>query len=395
MKILFVLPRFPYPLTKGDRLRAYHQLRLLSQSNQVYLFAVVHQKVEADAIDKVAPYCQDIHIERINPLTCRFNIVRNWFASKSLQMGFWNTKRAKRSLKAYARRVNPDVVFNQMVRTMPLVARLPYPKVMDFQDALSMNTERRMEQAKGFWHYVLHFEFKMLRSSEYNAFKIFDALTIISEADSDAIPHKRNGDIKIVPNGVDFDYFDRNNKEIAEMAPADILFCGNMSYDPNVRAANYLVRRVRPIVWQQRPQTTLTLAGESPKRSVQHLGTDSRVNVTGHLDDIRTAYSSSRLFVAPMLTGSGLQNKLLEAMAMQLPCVTTTLANNALMAADGREIVVADTPQAMAQAILGMLDNPDKAAALASAGNAFVRDNYSWEAAVDKLQQVLHNVAGK
>lgn len=191
MKILVVLPRFPYPLEKGDKLRAYHQIVELSKRHKIFLFCVSHSKVPQESIDALQPYCKDIRVVRLNKVVCACNIVRNWFASKSLQMGYWNTGHSKHVYKAYEREVQPDVVYNQMVRTMPLVARSRFPKVMDFQDALSMNTERRMERSRGLWHYVLHYEFKMLRSSEYNAFSFFDALTIISEADSEAIPHKK------------------------------------------------------------------------------------------------------------------------------------------------------------------------------------------------------------
>lgn len=393
MKILVVLPRFPYPLEKGDKLRAYHQIVELSKRHEIYLFCVSHMKVTPESIEALRPYCNDIRVVRLNKVMCAINIVRNWFASKSLQMGWWNTNHSKRCYKAYEREVQPDVVYNQMVRTMPLVARSKYPKVMDFQDALSMNTERRMELSRGLWHYVLHFEFKMLRSSEYNAFSFFDALTIISEADSEAIPHKKNGEIKIVPNGVDFDYFHPDAVTVPK--EHDIVFCGNMSYAPNVSAAHYLVEKVMPLVWAKRPSTTLLLAGASPKHSIWRLGLEDKVTVSGWVDDIRTAYASSRLFVAPMLIGSGLQNKLLEAMAMQMPCVTTSLANIPLGATNGEQLLVGDDAETLAEHIVSMLDNNELSTRIADSGHRFVQENYSWSAAVKPLEELLNAVVSK
>ena len=393
MKILVVLPRFPYPLEKGDKLRAYHQIVELSKRHDIYLFCVSHMKVTPESIEALRPYCKDIRVLRLNKVMCAINIVRNWFSSKSLQMGYWNTSHSKRGYKAYEREVQPDVVYNQMVRTMPLVARSKYPKVMDFQDALSMNTERRMERSRGLWHYVLHYEFKMLRSSEYNAFSFFDALTIISEADSEAIPHKKNGEIKIVPNGVDFDFFRPDAVTVPK--EHDIVFCGNMSYAPNVSAARYLVEKVMPLVWAKRPSTTLLLAGASPKHSIWRLGLEDRVTVSGWVDDIRTAYASSRLFVAPMLIGSGLQNKLLEAMAMQMPCVTTSLANIPLGATDGDQLLVGDDAETLAEHIVSMLDNNELSTRIADSGHRFVQENYSWSAAVKPLEELLNAVVSK
>ena len=195
MKILVVLPRFPYPLEKGDKLRAYHQIKELAKHNEVYLFCVSHTKVLPEHIEQLKPFCRDIRVVHSPRLVNYKNVVRNYLYTKSLQIGYWDSLKARRSYKKFERQVMPDVLYSQMVRTMTLVSRSPIPKVMDFQDALSMNTERRMDQSHGLWHYILHFEFKMLRSTEYNSFRIFDALTIISETDSEAIPHRKNGDI--------------------------------------------------------------------------------------------------------------------------------------------------------------------------------------------------------
>lgn len=384
MKILVVLPRFPYPLEKGDKLRAYHQIAELAKRHDVYLFCVSHTKVLPEHIKAVEGMCKKVCVVRLNKLACYVNVVRNWFASKSLQMGYWNTKHSKHMCRNFARQVNPDVIYNQMVRTMPLVARLDYPKVMDFQDALSMNTERRMERSKGFWRYVLHFEFKMLRSSEYNAFKIFDRLTIISETDRDAIPHRNGGNIRIVRNGVDLDYF----KHQACLKEHDIVFCGNMQYRPNIDAAHFLVEEIMPIVWQSHSEAKVVLAGATPKGTVRRME-EPRVAVTGSVDDIRPYYAKAKVCVAPMRIGSGLQNKLLEAMAIGTPCVTTPLANEALGATDGEHLLLGNTAVELAERICRLLDDADLREAIASKGNEYVSRHFSWASSGTQLEQIL------
>lgn len=390
MKILVVLPRFPYPLEKGDKLRAFYQIKELSKRNEVYLFSVSHVKVLPEHIDAVRPYCKDICLVHSPKLVNYKNVVRNYLHTKSLQLGYWDSIKARKAYKAFEKKVNPDVLYSQMVRTMPLVSRSAKPKVMDFQDAMSMNCERRMDTSHGLWHYILHFEFKMLRSTEYNSFKIFDALTIISETDSEAIPHKQNGDIHIIPNGVDFGYFAPMEHE----KKYDIVFCGNMRYEPNVHAAQFLANEVMPLVWKEVPKATLLLAGASPKREVRKLESD-KVTVTGYVDDIRESYASARIFAAPMQTGSGLQNKLLEAMAMMLPCVTTSIANASLYAEDGRQVLVGDTAQAFADHLVTLLRNPERRDQLAIEGYNYVNDNFSWEKAGEKLESVLQSVVNK
>lgn len=395
MKILVVLPRFPYPLEKGDKLRAYHQIVEFSRRHEIHLFAVSHDKVTPEQRAALEPYCRSITVVTPTRFTALFNTARNYFRSKSLQMGYWDSARARCAVKDLAKKIKPDVVYNQMVRTVPLVARLQFPKVMDFQDALSMNTERRMEQSRGLLRSILHYEFKMLRSTEYNSFKIFDALTIISETDADAIPHKRNGDIHIVRNGVDFDYFAPQPLSPSAPQPLNtIVFCGNMQYAPNIDAARYLVNDIMPLVWQKRPEARLVLAGATPTAAVRRLA-GPRVEVTGSVPDIRPYYAHSRLFIAPMRLGSGLQNKLLEAMAMGVPCVTTPIANEALGATPGIHLLVGNSPQELASHILSLLADPAWAQALSAAALDYVHQNYSWPAAVQPLEdiftQITHN----
>lgn len=388
MKILVVLPRFPYPLQKGDKLRAYHQIKELSKQNDIYLFCASHCPVLPQHVAALQPFCKEIRVVPSPKLANYKNILRNYFSTKSLQIGYWDSKRVRKAFRLFEQQVAPDVIYSQMVRTMPWVSHSARPKVMDFQDALSMNAERRMEMSRGLWHYIMHFEFKMLRSSEYNAFKIFDGLTIISDADCDAIPHKRNDEIRIVPNGVDFDYFHPMDAK----AEHDVVFCGNMSYEPNVHAAQFLAREVMPLVWQQCPSAKLLLAGASPKHAVSGLAQDQRITVTGFVEDIRQCYASARILCAPMLSGSGLQNKLLEAMSMRLPCITTSLANNSLHAEDGREVLVADDAQGLAAHIVRLLQDADLRSHIAEQGHQFVRIRYSWSSANNVLQALLQEV---
>ncbi|MGL5892885.1 MAG: glycosyltransferase, partial [Bacteroidia bacterium] len=117
--------------------------------------------------------------------------------------------------------------------------------------------------------------------------------------------------------------------------------------------------------------------------------------VTGWVDDVRTGFAQSRMLVAPMQSSIGLQNKLLEAMAMRIPCLTTTLSNNALKAEAGKQIIVADSPEAFADAILRLLGNEQEAAALAQAGYDFVHQHFGWEGSVRKLNEVFANVTKK
>ncbi len=384
MKVLVILPRFPYPLEKGDKLRAYHQIRTLSANNEVYLFALSHDRVEDMSINEMRRYCKDIRVARLSKVGAALRVVRNLFCVRSLQIGYWDSDKARRELNKFEEQVKPDVVYAQMIRTLKYAAHTDGPKALDFQDALSMNYERRMTGRKGLTYFVLHYEFKMLRSAEYNACGIFDALTIISDTDSQAIPCHRDTQIDVIRNGVDFDYFHPMEME----KRYDVVFCGNMQYKPNIDAARYLVGEVMPIVWRTHPQASVILAGATPKASVRQLASD-RVKVTGSVIDIRPCYAQSKVFVAPMRIGSGLQNKLLEAMSMGIPCVTTPLANDSLGAADGSEVLLGRDAGQLAAAIVRLLDDEGLRNTLAANASLFVHRHFSWEATGGQLEAVL------
>ena len=393
MKILIILPRFPYPLEKGDKLRAYHQLRLLSENNEVYLFALSHNRVDQSAYDEVRKYCKEICVARLSKLSCALRVLRNLLTVRSLQIGFWDSRKARRLCRNFEAQVQPDVVYAQMIRTIKYAAHSSLPKVLDFQDALSMNVERAMQGRRGLRYFFLHFEFKMLRSAEYNACSIFDRMTIISETDRDAISQHHDTEIAVVRNGVDFDYF--SPQAGVEALPGhDIVFCGNMQYKPNIDASRFLVEDVMPLVWRSHPEARVVLAGATPTAAVRQLASQ-RVTVTGSVPDIRPYYASSKVFVAPMRKGSGLQNKLLEAMSMGVPCVTTSLANDSLGADDGKELLVGNNAKELADAIVRLLDNKELCETISTNALAFVKKNYSWSAAVGSLEEVLRQAVAK
>jgi sugar transferase (PEP-CTERM/EpsH1 system associated) len=386
MKILVVLPRFPHPLDKGDKLRAFHQIRCLSQKHEVYLFCTSHQWVNDDDFNAVKSICKDIEVVHPNTIVSAWNVLKAALSARSLQVAYWTSKKTVKKFRKFEKKVQPDVLYCQMIRTMKWVKKSKNPKVLDFQDALSKNIERRMYHSGCFWRKVLHYEFKMVRSCEYDAFDIFDAFTIISAPDRDVIPHRRSSEIVVLPNGIDTDYF----KPIDIPKNYDVVFCGNMNYPPNVDAAKHLVKDIMPKVWEKHPEARVLISGTNPAGEVKRLAGE-KITVTGRVEDIRQSYAQSKAFVAPMRMGSGMQNKLLEAMAMGLPCVTSKLAADALGTETGKHLLIGENSDDFAQKVVALLDNESHRAELADEGNRFVRDNFNWERCNDILEGVLSN----
>jgi len=384
MKILVLLPRVPYPLEKGDKLRAYNHIKYLAKNNEIILCALNDTEVHPEAIKNLQPFCKSIHIFNISKFSIAVNILKAFFKGIPFQTGYFYNKKAQKEIDRIIANEKPDHIFCQLVRVAEYMKNQSTPKTIDYQDVFSKGIGRRMENAPFYSKPVFRSEYKRLLKYEHDVFETFDNKTIISIPDRNLIPHPEKEKIHIVINGVDTDFFKPMDRE----KDYEIVFIGNMAYPPNVNAAEYLTTKVLPVVQKTKPEARLLLAGATPDKRVLALQSDS-VTVTGWMDDIRDGYARAKIFIAPMQIGTGLQNKLLEAMAMKVPSITSKLANNALCAKDGKEILVGSTPEDYAVLIIKLLDNPEFANKIAEAGYQFVIDNYNWESATAVLEEVM------
>ena len=386
MKIFVLLPRIPFPLEKGDKLRAYNQVKQLSKHHEIVLCALNDDpKVdEQQAFQSLQPYCSSISFIKRSKLQILFGLIRAFFKGMPLQCGYFYNCKAARKVDALISKHQPDFLFGQLLRVAEYIRHKKTPKAIDYQDVFSYGMKRRHDIAPWIAKPVFNMEYKRLCRYEAAIFDDFDVKTIISKPDRDLIPHPQKDEILIIPNGVDHEYFKPQQQE----KRYDIVFTGNMSYAPNVNAVEYLAYEILPIVWKTLPQATMYIAGASPDPKVKKVACD-RIIVSGWLDDIRDAYAQSRVFIAPMRIGTGLQNKLLEAMSMGLPAITSPLANASLGAKPDEEILVGGNAQELAQHIISLLTDKDKATHIAQSGCEFTNRVYDWGKATEILDNAM------
>lgn len=392
MKIFVLLSRIPYPLEKGDKLRAFNQIKQLSKRNEIVLCALNDDpKVsKQDAFRALQPYCQSINFVRISKLQILLGLVRAFFKGLPMQCGYFFNRKAAKKVNALIAKHKPDMLFCQLLRTAEYIRHKDIPKTIDYQDIFSYGMKRRADVASFVTRPIYNMEYRRLCRYEAAIFDDFDVRTIISEPDRALFPHEKRDEILIVPNGVDHEKYHPMDCE----KKYDLVFTGNMSYAPNVNAVEYLADEILPIVWKSRPETTLYIAGATPDPRVKKAASD-KIIVSGWLDDIRTAYAESRVFIAPMRIGTGLQNKLLEAMSMRLPAITSPLANASLGAKPNEEILVGSNAEEMAQHIITLLTDNEKADCLAQAGFDFTNRVYDWGKATEVMEEEMKVVGRK
>jgi sugar transferase (PEP-CTERM/EpsH1 system associated) len=385
MKIVVILSRFPYPLEKGDKLRAYHQIKTLSVNNEVVVFALSDRKVNPDEIAHIKQICSRIEVFHLSRFSIIISLFKALFGRLPLQVAYFYSSKAQRKLNALIASENPDHIYCQLVRTAEYAKDYQsIPKTLDYMDVFSKGIERRLSTAPFYLRPIFNMEYRRLVEYEQSVFARFKNKIIISQQDRDLIQHRDKGQISVISNGVDTDYF----KPIDSKKEFDILFSGNMNYPPNIESAEYLVNKILPLVQKKYPDIKVLISGANPHRRILLLASKN-VKISGWINDIRESYMRSRMLVAPMFLSIGVQNKLLEAMAMKIPCITSTLANNALGAEKGKSILVADTPEEYSTQIIALLENNNLANEIAMNGYSFVFAGHSWQKETEKLEKLI------
>jgi len=383
-QIFIILSRVPYPLEKGDKLRAYHQIKELSKENKVALCCLSDQKVSKETIEHLEDITDELHILYLNKWLIYWNVFKMFFHSKPFQVGYFLQRRLKIKVQQIINAFDPDTIYCQLLRVAEYVKDIHnVPKTIDYMDAFSKGMLRRAEISKGFKKYLFNLEGQRLRVYENKIFDYFDYHIIISEQDKDFIGHSANQNIKVIENGIDESFFNfKTNVEVK----FDVVFVGNLNYAPNISSCLYLINNLYPKLIKLKQQARVLLAGANPNDKIlAAVRSNSNIEVSGWVEDIRESYLAGKVFVAPLFIGTGLQNKLLEAMALGVPCITTTLANNALGAIPDQDILIANSEEEFVESIGRLLNDHELYDQIKNNAKNFVLDQFNWRKSTARI----------
>jgi glycosyltransferase involved in cell wall biosynthesis len=397
-RILYVTNGFPYPLTSGY-LRHYYLIGELARAGfRVVLLSIVgvdHRPEDAAAMTD--------RTERIEtfPSFDRTRSRRQTLARRAgrvlpLAGGDPAARRLARRIEELVRTESFDAVVFSGRRTEPALHQLDeLPVVVDMCDATSLRLEREMAVAPAGRRAALMLEARQIRRTERRMIDRADHLLFASVRDLEALlPGPPDPRASVVPNGVESDIWDRTTPRLGTDT---IVLTGAMSYGPNVDAAIVLARTILPRVREVHPDARLLIVGRDPTPAVQALGDLPGVTVTGFVEEVRPYLEEASVFAAPLRFGAGIQNKLLEAMAMQVPSVVSALAADGLRNATGEmpPVVVEDEPVAFAAALVEALDRAASDGTPDAAARAYVARNFDWGRSGDDLATILEDVTSK
>ena len=384
MKILFITTRHPNPPVGGDKLRAFHLLNaLLASGHEVDLVSLEHGQENRRTGARTETRFR--HPAWMALLNCFLGLA----SRNPLQVWYFRNRAMAKAVRRALATERYDAVFCHLLRSAQYVEGIRGPKkLIDLTDAISLNYERvRRNLASDFsvkkliysleYRRVLRYEKKLLRK--------FDRVFLISGKDKEFLSaHTDVANVELVPNGVDSAYF----SPVGDSGPGvDIVFVGNMSTVPNEDAALYFALEVFPLVQESVPEATFHIIGANPSPKIQELRRLNRsIRISGAVPDVRACMAGAKVSVAPMRYGAGVQNKILEAMSMGIPTVTTSIGLEGIPARVGSEILVGDSKEELAGAVIRVLRDESLSREMAANSRRFILENFTWDKALTGLR---------
>jgi sugar transferase (PEP-CTERM/EpsH1 system associated) len=395
-EILFLVHRAPWPPDRGDRIRSWHMFEALRKLAPVHVAALADNDADAAvARAKMAPLCKSLAIEvrhASRPLALAQAVLRGEPVSNRL---FRSTalERHVASLVAHGDITHIVAFSGQMAQYIP--GDFVGSVLMDFVDVDSAKFATYAEQDKRQpLNWVHAREARILGAYEAEVARRVDTSLFVSEAEA-AVFRKQNelgtDKVRAVENGIDTDRFD-------PAIPLDMVgagegplavFTGQMDYRPNIDAVRWFATDILPLIRQRHPSANFAIVGRAPTDEVRALAALPGVTVTGEVPDVRPWLAAADAVVAPLLLARGVQNKLLEAMAMARPVVASAAAATGIDAVPGEHLLVADDAAGIAEAVCALFDDRATAAKMGQAARARMIARYGWEARLAPLGELL------
>ena len=389
MKVLFLVTRFPVPAWRGDQLRAYHHLRLLAPRHEITCVALVARQPPAEARAEIQALGVRVEVVRLGLGDAVASLARVLRGDRRpLQVLLYSGRAARARVTRLM--AGSDVVHAQLLRALAhLPGARPPAAVVDLIDALSTNFARRAASERAFLTPAVAWEAARLGRCETELVRSGRPCLVVAESERAALGG--HGSIRVVPNGVEggaFPYVEDGRP------PARLVFGGNLGYFPNVDAAGWLARDILSRVRTSVPAAELRLVGARPARAVRQLATMPGVSLAASVPAMAPELAASTVAIIPLRAGSGLQNKVLEAMAVGTPVVATSRAVAALDVRPGEHVLVADDAAGLAEAVVTLLGDPELRRRLARAARALVERRYRWEDSAAGVEAAWHAAVG-
>ena len=400
--ILFIAHRIPYPPNKGDKIRSYNELKYLAQRHEVDLLCLADEPGDLKYKIDLSKICRRVEVFPLNKKTAKIKGLFSLLFSGTVSVAYFHRRVLQQRVDYWLQESNYDAIFcfsstmaEYIFRSKVFfsLSQSQRPKlIMDFCDVDSDKWLQYAASASFPLGLVYRLENRRLADYERRVYDNFDQTILISTAEANLFreicPDIRK--LSVIPNGVDYEYFDPQRSQLSNQPqPTNLVFTGAMDYHANVDGVAWFCKDIWPQLKQEFPALTFTIVGSKPTAEVRELAKNDGITVTGFVDDIRDYYNFADICVVPLRLARGVQNKVLEAMAMGNAVVTTSKANAGIQAIDNKQLLVADTAEDFIQAVCRLLKDSENRTSLGENAREFVVSGYDWNTNMEKLEKLL------
>jgi len=388
MRVLYLCHRFPFPPVRGGKIRPFNMIKHLAQNHEVVVASLVRSPEEAEAGQGIVEHCADYLMEQVTPVGAWARMIALLTTTVPSSMGYFYSPRLARRIRERLAQQKFDLIFVHCSSVAPYVRHVAgIPKILDFGDMdsqkwLTYRHFKRFPLSLGY-----HLEGRKLEALEKALARDFDYCSCTTKAELETLrDFGTETPNDWFPNGVDRDFFAPTDEPFD---PDAISFVGRMDYFPNQQAMQNFCDQVFPLIRQARPAARLSIIGAEPSPAMLRLAEREGVTVTGTVPDVRDFVRQSAVSVAPLTIARGTQNKILECMAMGVPVVTSSAAAGGVDAVPGEHLLVADSPDDTAGAILKIMGDPAERERLAAAGRTRITSHHSWDSSMVRLDRII------
>ncbi len=394
MKILNILPYSPVPPHFGGALRIFHLLRAMAERHDVTVISFG----TAGAAEQLSREIPRLRSVKMVPPTSRLSGFRKrggqaWAiaSGRSAVSLIYRSRAMQSAIRGILKRERFDAIQmeNYQMGEYSLDGAGGAFRILDAQNVEYDSAQRMAKNTPSplrRWFYDR--EAKSILLEETAVYRNQDAIFVTSERDGALLGNITGVPKFVIPNGVDLDYF---SPSLDRIRPNSLVFTGSMNYYPNADGAVYFLQEIFPLILHEVPGATITVVGNGPPKSLLRLRARN-IEVTGFVPDVRPFISSSALYVVPLRMGGGTRLKVMEAMAMKKPVVTTSIGCEGIQLRHDESVMIADHPREFAASVIELLRDPQKANRIAEVGHDSVQKQYSWTAVGTKLQKAYESL---
>lgn len=402
--LLFLAHRIPYPPDKGDKIRSWHLLAHLAQHFDVHLGCFVDDEADWRHVEHLQRCCASVRAVKLRPQWRRWYSLKQLATGAPLTFGYFESAELSAWVAETRARRGPavELAFSSAMAPYLREAAVESLRVVDFVDLDSEKWRQYAERKSPLTAWLYRREARLLAAAERAIVETVDLALFVSESEA-AVMRDRSavgGDrIHSIENGVDSDYFDPSRAYERPCAATGsgpfLVFTGAMDYWPNVDAVRWFAETVLPLVWAEAPEVRLWVVGARPTAEVGRLAEDPRIVVSGRVPDVRPWLAAADVVIAPLRIACGVQNKVLEAMAMAKPVVCTAQALSGIAATTDREVLVADDAATTAATVLHLLADGERRQRLGEAARRRILERYRWAHCLAALDRLLETTPTK